>query len=108
MTTLRELYTGSLRLINAVAANETPSDGDMEITQEAMGGLLDSMQADLLSIYTINPYRFLLVAGQQEYTLGPGANMDELTGADWVLPRPMRVERAVLLHGANVSYPTPP
>ena len=108
MTTIRELITGSMRLINVVAANETPSEGDMEIAKEAFTGLIDGLQADLLNIYTINPYRFLLVGGQQEYTLGPGAINNELSGADWVLPRPMRVERAVLLQGANVAYPIEP
>lgn len=108
MTTLRNLYTGSLRLINAVSANEEPSAADMDITQTAFTGLLDSMQADLLNIFTINPYRFPLVAGQQEYTLGPGSINNQLSDADWVLPRPMRVERAVLLQAANIAYPEEP
>ena len=109
MTTLREIITGSLRLIRVVGANETPSDEDMQISLESLQGMLDSMQTDLLNIYTINPYRFLFTAGAEKYTLGPAVDSEgNATGANWIIERPMRVEKAVLLQNATITYPVQP
>ena len=109
MTTLREIITGSLRLIRVVGANETPTDEDMQISLESLQGMLDSMQTDLLNIYTINPYRFLFTAGAEKYTLGPAIDSEGIpTGANWVIERPMRVEKAVLLQNADVIPAVPP
>jgi hypothetical protein len=104
---MRQLLTGSLRLINAVGANETPSSGDMDISLQAMNGLIDSMSNDLLNVYTFSPYRFPLVAGQKEYTLGPAFDADgNATNVDWVIPRPMRIEQAKTLLYAAVTQST--
>lgn len=109
MTTLREIITGSLRLIRVVGANEEPSAEDMQVALESLQGMLDSMGTDLLNIYTINPYRFLFTAGAEKYTLGPAVDAAGVaTGANWVIERPMRVEKAVLLQEAEVTYPTSP
>jgi len=104
MTTMRQLLTGSLRLINAVQANETPSAQDMDITMKSMNGLVDSMSNDILNIYTFNPYRFPLEAGKLQYTLGPVYdNEGNLTNVDWVIPRPMRLEQAKVILYGNVT-----
>ena len=109
MTTLRKLITGSMRLIRVVGANETPTDEDMSISIKALGGMLDSMQTDLLNIYYTPYKRFLLKAGQAEYTLGPAVDSEgKPTGADWVVDRPIRVERAVLLQFAGINGASPP
>lgn len=104
-TTIRELITGALRLNRLIATNETPTDDEARIATEALGGLIDSMQTDLLNIYKTTPRRFLLSPNQQGYTLGPAVINGEATGVDWVLERPVRVERAVLLQNPNVTYP---
>lgn len=109
MTTIRKLITGAMRLDRIIAANEEPTDEDIRVAQQALTGMLDSMQADLLNIYTTTPHRFLLQPGKQEYTLGPALNPDgSLSGADWVLERPVRVEKAVLLQNPTVVYPVAP
>ena len=108
MTTARELITGSLRLINVVRANQTPNAQDMDISIEALNGLMDSMGNDLLNIYTFSPYRFPLTPGQQTYTLGPATDdSGNPTGANWVIPRPMRIEEAKIMRFATISGSSP-
>lgn len=115
MTTIRQLITGAMRLNRVVATNEVPSDADIRVGQEALVGMLDNMQADLLNIFTTTPRRFLLTPGKQAYTLGPAvAANGDLTNVDWATERPVRVERAVLLQNPSVvvaqapAPPTPP
>ena len=109
MTTIRQLITGAMRLNRIVAANETPTDSDMQVGVDALASMLDSMQTDFLNIYTINPQRFLLEAGKQAYTLGPAIdNAGNLTGADWITERPVRIEKAVILQYPSVVYPVDP
>lgn len=109
MTTIRQLITGAMRLNRVVASNETPTDADMQVGVDALTSMLDSMQADFLNIYTITPRRFLLQAGKQAYTLGPAIDKEgNLTGADWITERPVRVEKAVILQYPSVVYPAAP
>lgn len=109
MTTLREIITGSMRLIRVVGANETPTDEDMQVSLESLQGMLDSFNTDLLNIYTISPVRFMFTPGAEKYTLGPAVDSaGNPTGANWVIERPMRVEKAVLLQNAAVVYAEPP
>ena len=109
MGTLRQLIKGSMRLIRVVGANETPTDEDMDISKRSLAGLLDSMDTNLLNIYTTTPVIFILEPGVASYTLGPAVNSaGNPTNADWVTPRPMRVERGVLLQNASIQYAAPP
>lgn len=108
MTTMRQLIKGSLRLLNAVSANEEPTDEDMNIALASLNGLVDSLGNDILNIYTVQPYYFPLTPGQQFYTLGPATIEGVPTGADWMITRPMRIEQARLLLYPTIAYPTPP
>ena len=83
MATIRDLITGSLRLINVVQANETPSADDMNVSFEALNSMIQSWSNDRLYIYSINPHEFAFVPNQNKYTLGPGG--------DWNITRPMEV-----------------
>jgi len=96
-----------MRLNRLIATNETPTDDEMRVAQQSLAGLIDSLQTDLLNIYTTSPHRFLLTPGQGEYTLGPAVDNGELTGADWILPRPVRIEQAKLLLYPQITYPSP-
>jgi hypothetical protein len=100
MTTARQLITSSLRLINVVQQGENPTADDMTTVEYALNTLLDSWSADKLSIYTINPYPFVLIPGQQAYKLGVGTN---LLPADWVVPRPMNIEQATVDYQAQMG-----
>lgn len=109
MTTTRNLIKGAMRLINVTAANEEPSQDDMEIALSSLNGLVDSLGNDILNIYTVQPYYFPLTPGKQHYTLGPALDSaGNLTGADWVITRPMRIEQAKLLLYPQISYPSEP
>ena len=105
MTTPRELITGALRLINVVQSNESPTSDDMDISFEALNGMLDSWSNEKLSIYSMNPYIFNLRANQKEYTLGPGG--------DWDIERPMELQMMYVMYspegGDCTAYnPHPP
>ena len=89
----RELITAALRKLGANSANAVPTAEDMDVSLEALNILIDSKSNTLLNIHTITPFLFSLVAGQYIYTLGP-------TG-DWVVERPMRVEKLKLVLGSG-------
>lgn len=98
MTTLRELITGSLRLINVVQANETPTADDITIGKSAFDAMVDSWSTDKANIFTSNPYYFVTNAGQKDYTLGDGG--------DWDIARPMEVSMAYAsLNATTGPYP---
>lgn len=84
--TLRTLFKGSLRLINAIQAGENPTADDMDVMTEAINALQQSWSNNRLMIYTINQYTFTL-NGSTSYTLG--------TGADWNVDRPMAIENMI-------------
>ena len=89
MTTGRQLIKSALRKIASIQANEEPSASDMDVALETLNALIDSKSTQLLNIHTIKPYQFVLTPSQYQYSLGPSG--------DWVIPRPMRVEKAKLL-----------
>jgi hypothetical protein len=98
--TLRELITGSLRLLNATQAGQAPSADDMAVGVEALNALIDSWSSERLLIYTISPHYFQLQAGKKDYTLGPDG--------DFNITRPLEIESAyVTLSGAVESAPVP-
>lgn len=88
MSTLRDLITGSLRLINVVAQNEAPSDADVQTALYALDTMIDSWSNNPLLIYTFNPQMFNLSGGKKDYTLGPGG--------DWDTTRPMQIQQAYI------------
>lgn len=90
MTTPRELITGALRLINVVQANEVPTAADIDIGFDALNNMLDSWSTEKLSIFSMNPYEFNFIAGQKEYTLGPGG--------DWDIERPMDLLKMYVMY----------
>ena len=95
MATIRELITGSLRLINVIQANEVATADDMNISLAALDALVDSWSTDNLAIYLLKAYYFPLVVNQKAYTLGSGGN--------WNLPRPMNVERIVVSYNGSLT-----
>jgi hypothetical protein len=72
MVSVRQLITGSLRLINVVQSGEVPSPDDMSIALQAFTQMVDSYSEDRLMVYNIDSYLVNTVAGQSTYLLGPG------------------------------------
>lgn len=83
MPTIRELITGSLRLINVVQVNEVPTAADIDTGFSALNSMLDSWSTERLTIFTMNPYLFAVIPSKKDYTLGPGG--------DWDVVRPMEL-----------------
>jgi hypothetical protein len=96
MTTVRQLITGALRLINVVQANEVPTAEDMNISIASMTGLLDSWSAESLMIFLMKQYYFPTYGGVKDYTLG--------AGGDWDLARPMAIEKITVSLNAGIYY----
>ncbi len=108
MTTIRTIITQALRSIASISQNASPTDEDISICLAAFNTMIDSLSTRILNIHTIRPSRYLIEAGKSEYRLGPEFDSQgQPTGADWITPRPMRVENAVLMVYATVSG-TPP
>ena len=98
MTTIHQLTTNALRLLNVIGTNEDATAQDQSNAIEALDALIQSKSADLLNIHTFVPQRFELTPNKNAYTLGPALGEDGLpTGADWVTERPMRIEEAKLM-----------
>jgi hypothetical protein len=75
-----------MRLLGLVQANQAPTDAEIQQGIRALNVMMDSWSNDRLMIYKLQPYYFLTVSGQQDYTLGPTGN--------WQIERPMRIEQA--------------
>ena len=71
-STVRDLITGALRLINVVQTGETPAEYDIDVALSAFDQMIDSWSNEKLMVYSINPYIFNTVGGQSNYLLGPG------------------------------------
>ena len=95
MSTARQLINSSLRLIGVVQQGENPTAADMEVVRQALDVMIDSWSNDRLAIYTVNPYNFPLVGGQQQYTIGPGGQ--------WNIQRPMSIEQAYVHYMPSVG-----
>ena len=74
-TTL-QMITGALRLINVVASSELPTSDEANDSMEAFQDMIDSWNADSLSIFTTRADDYPLTLSQQEFTLGPGGDFD--------------------------------
>lgn len=99
MSTIRELITGSLRLINVIQANETPTNEDMDISFKALNQMLENWSNEKLTIFSMNPYLFEFTPYKKSYTLGPGG--------DWDIVRPMEILAGYVAYDPNYT-PAPP
>ena len=97
MATLRELLTGTLRLLNVVQDGETPSANDLELARDAMNVMIDNWTADKLYIYKSRPFEFPITPGKSTYTLGQYA--------EWDVPRPMNIEMAYIKYAPYAPEP---
>jgi hypothetical protein len=99
-----DLINSSLRMINVLASGEQPSTAEQTDSLVILQQMIDSWQAERLTIFTIQrtgqqggPQTFPLVSGQQTYTLGSGGNFN--------IPRPARIERISLEWLSNPAQP---
>lgn len=83
--TMRDLITGSLRLIGVAARGQTPSAYDMQNGLLALNEILNSYNVDMNMLYAQELKTFAITEQKEMYTLGP-----DLTGGvsppDWIVP----------------------
>jgi hypothetical protein len=88
MGTVRDLITGSMRLIGAVATGETPAASELQDAFSALNDMIDSWSNEGFLIYNNVIESFPLVPGQSAYTIGTGGNFNTV--------RPMKIQTATL------------
>lgn len=74
--TALSLITAALRMLNVVASAELPTNDEANDAMMAFQWMIDSWNADSLSVFTIGSDDYSLTLGQQSFTLGPGGNFD--------------------------------
>lgn len=76
MATIREIITGSLRLIEVAGAGETIPAEDAADALSAMNAMLDSWSVDGNKVWTESIETFSLVGGTASYTIGIGGTFN--------------------------------
>jgi hypothetical protein len=74
-TTL-SLISSAMRKIGVIASGELPSTDEANDALQAFQCLVDSWNADSLSIFTITASDYPLTLGKQSFTLGPGGDFN--------------------------------
>jgi len=100
MTTAYDIIHGALRKIGAIAVGETLSADDSTTGLEQLNALLDLWSTEHLAVFNNAEYVLQLQAGKASYTVG--------TGADFDMPRPLRLSGAYTRlqpTGTTVDYP---
>lgn len=96
MTTVRELLTGSLRLISEAGEGQTPSAESLNDAFQALNEMIDSWTSGGGLIYNDTRETFSLIGGQASYTMG--------TGGDFNTTRPSVINEMFITSG-EISYP---
>lgn len=95
--TVADLLTATLKLIGVIAKSEVPSADEYADSMARLQDMIDSWMAERLAIFTVKRSVFTLVSGQQEYTIGPGA--------DFNIARPMWIQDAGIISNTNPQQP---
>lgn len=92
MATALDVIKSSLRLLGAYSPGETLDIGEANDALAVFNDMIDSWNAERLSIFTTSSQDFPLVLNKQTYTMGPGGDFD--------VPRPAQIDgmSAILLY----------
>ncbi len=94
-TTARDLIKGSLRIIGAIAAGETPSAAELSDALSSLNEMIASWSNDGYLIFERKVEEFTLTGAQQMYTIG--------SGGDFNTSRPMRILQAGTKEAAGTT-----
>ena len=83
MTTIRELITDSLELIEVVGAGEAPTAEDAATMLRTLIKMLDNWSIDGNKVFTETKETFPLTANDEDYTIG--------SGGDFSTTQPLRI-----------------
>ncbi len=86
MATAQTIINRAMRLIGALGSGETPSTDETTDVLAALNGMVDLWQTDGLAIYAIEDVTKTLTAGDPNYSIGSGADINttrpvEIVGA---------------------------
>ncbi|MFL6601830.1 MAG: hypothetical protein ACJ8R9_10910 [Steroidobacteraceae bacterium] len=87
MSTYRDLTTRSMRLIGAIARNQTPSAQQSNDALDRLQELINAASGSPLMAFATETHQFTLSTGVTSYTVGP-------TGVFVVPNRPIRIDSA--------------
>lgn len=88
----QDIITEALIAAGELGRGQTPSTEDLQHGLDVLNALLDSWSTDRLSLHTVKKAQFALVAGQQDYSIGP-------TSSDFVNERPVLIQTATVIFG---------
>jgi len=94
MTTLRDLITGSLRLIEELGAGQTATAEDTQDAFTAIVAMINSWSIQGGLVYTESVEAFPLVSAQALYTIGTGGNFNTV--------RPTEIYAANIDDGSSI------
>lgn len=99
MATVRDLITSSLRLIGAIASEESATAAEAVDGLDVLNDIVDSWSLERLLILAVVRQEFTLAAGQQFRTLGVTGNFNTT--------RPIKIIRAgiVVPNSSNLELP---
>lgn len=92
-----DLIASSLRLIGALASGEVPSGAEASNALDILNQMIDSWNAERLTIFSIQRNVQVPAALKQTYTLG--------TGGDFNIARPPKLERMGVIILSNPVQP---
>ena len=98
MSTIRDLITGSLRLINVVSEPEFPTAYQTQTGLEALNELIDQFNSDQITIFAQSIHELPMTGGKGTFTIGPGGDID-------VASRPFEIENAFLRLNSGSATP---
>lgn len=95
--TVLELITDCLVSLGEVGQGETVNTDDQSYCLTRLNGLLDSWSTERLSLYAVKRGQFTLVAGTQDYTIGP-------SGTFTTIGRPVLIQTAAIIPVGTIRF----
>jgi hypothetical protein len=92
-----DLITDAFDTIGIGGDGETLSAESMQRGLRTLNRMLDSFNSERLSMYEVRRETFAVVAGQQNYSVGPGGDFDT--------QRPQKLEFATWIDSTGTEYP---
>ena len=90
MPAASDIIQDALTAISEISRGQTPSPEDYAKGLSELNDLLDSLSVERLGLYAVKKVDFALIAGQQDYTIGP-------VGATYTNERPVLIQTAAII-----------
>lgn len=97
MATAQTIIDRALRLLGAIASGESPTADESADGLISLNNMLESWQADKLTVYAYVDTAFTMVASTGSYTVGPSGNFN-------LTPRPPKIEQC-FVRASSIDYP---